>query len=81
MSKRKRKVTISLPNEFLELCDSDRTEPERVLRQFIADVCEISSWTPRADGYTSTGSDAGSLARDYYDRVDHRKWRREQKNL
>ncbi len=73
MRKGKRKVTISLPDEFLELCDYDRIEPERVLRGFIADLCEIISWcsNPRADGYNSNGSDERSFARAYYDRVGY----------
>lgn len=71
--RRKRRVTISLPDEFLELCEFDRTEPERVLRGFIADLCEIMSWcsNPRSDGYSSNGSDERNFARVYYDRVGY----------
>jgi hypothetical protein len=73
MSRRRRKVTINLPDEFLELCDYDRTDPERVLQGFIADLCGIMNWcsNPRADGYSSNGSDEREFARAYYDRVGY----------
>ena len=73
MSRRKRKVTINLPEEFLELCDYDMTNPERVLRGFIADLCGIMNWgsNPRADKYSSNGSDEREFARAYYDRVGY----------
>lgn len=73
MSRGKRKVTISLPEEFLELCDYDRTDPERVLRGFIADLCGIMNWqsNPRPDKYSSNGSDEREFARAYYDRVGY----------
>lgn len=79
MPRRKRKITLTLPDEFLDLCESDLAEPERVLRGFIADVSDILSCnsSPRADGYNSTGSDQSSLALDYYLRVDHRRWYRQ----
>ena len=73
MRRRKRKVTLTLPDEFLDLCEFDSAEPERVLRGFIADVSNIWSDRPRADGYNSNGSDQSSLALDYYLSVDHRR--------
>lgn len=73
MSRRNRKVTIDLPDEFLELCDFDRADPVRVLRGFIGDLCRIISWQsePRLDGYNSNGSDEREYARAYYDRVGY----------
>jgi hypothetical protein len=73
MNKRKRRLTIELPEEFLILCDSDMTTPERVLRGFIADLCGIINWTsnPRPDGYSSNGSDERWRAREYYERVGY----------
>lgn len=67
------KVTIELPEEFLELCKSDQTEPERVLRGFIADLCGLMNWgsNPRKDGYSSNGSDERMMAREYYERVGY----------
>lgn len=76
MPRRKRKISLTLPDEFLDLCESDLAEPERVLRGFIADVSNIWNSIPRADGYQTTGSDQSSLALDYYLRVDHRGWYR-----
>ena len=73
MSRHKRKITIQLPDEFLDLCDEDMVTPERVLRGFIADLCGIISWAscPRADGYCSNGSDERDMAREYYERVGY----------
>ena len=71
MPRAKKTVTIQLPAEFIALCKHDRVEPERVLRGFIADLCGIMNWAnnPRADGYSSNGSDEREKARTYYDRV------------
>lgn len=66
-------VTIELPEEFVQLCQKDNVEPERVLRAFIADLCGIINWksNPREDGYSSSGSDERTMARDYYERVGY----------
>jgi len=82
MPRRKRKAIINLPDEFLELCDYDMINPETVLRGFIADLCGLISWAsnPRADRYSSNGSDERDFASAYYDRVGYPhsgKWRRE----
>lgn len=71
--KTKRKLTIELPPEFLELCQRDGTTPETVLKGFIADLCGIMNWTsnPRTDGYSSNGSDERDLAEQYYQRVGY----------
>ena len=44
-----------------------------MLRGFIADLCELTSWldNPRADGYTNNGSDERSYAMAYYERVGY----------
>ena len=71
-------VTLSLPPEFIELCDRDETLPEIVLRGFIADLCGLMNWSnnPRSDGYTCNGSDERMMARDYYNRVGYpEEWR------
>ncbi len=89
MKKRKRKVTLTLPEEFLDLCESDLQKPEAVLRGFIADLAGIVNWqsNPRTDGYSSNGSDERDMAQAYYNRVGypHRaRWEREvqdKKNL
>lgn len=76
MSRPRRQIKITLPDEMLELCQQDQIEPEMVLRGFIADLCGIVSWAanPRPDGYNSNGSDERSMAMDYYRRVGY-PWR------
>ena len=71
--RRKRTVTIALPIEFIELCARDQVAPELVLRGFIADLCGIMNWAknPRADGYSSNGSDERRMAMEYYERVGY----------
>jgi len=73
MTRRRRTVTIKLPEEFVRLCERDQVKPEVVLRGFIADLCGIVSWAsdPRADGYCSNGSDERDYAAAYYDRVGY----------
>jgi hypothetical protein len=74
--KRKNKLTLELPPEFIELCDRDGVTPETVLRGFIADLSEIMNWqsNPRADGYSSNGSDERRMAGEYYERVGYPYW-------
>ena len=71
--KRKNKLTLELPTEFIELCAADGVTPETVLRGFIGDLAGIVNWAanPRADGYNSNGSDERMMARDYYERVGY----------
>ena len=76
--KRKNTVTLELPAEFIELCDADGITPETVLRGFIADLAGIINWAsaPRADGYSSNGSDERNMAQAYYERVGYPYWKR-----
>lgn len=69
--KRKQRITLELPAEFVELCAADGVTPETVLRGFIADLAGIINWAnaPRADGYGSNGSDERDMAQAYYERV------------
>ena len=66
-------LTIELPPEFIALCSQDNVPPEVVLRGFIADLCELTSWVnnPRADGYSNNGSDERRYAMEYYERVGY----------
>lgn len=75
--KRKTKLTLELPIEFIELCEADGVEPAIVLRGFIADLAGIVSWqsAPRTDRYNSNGSDERGMAQDYYDRVGYPYWK------
>lgn len=82
MSTIRQELTISLPREFIELCNYDMICPAVVLRDFIADLCQLINWAshPRADQYSSNGSDERDMARQYYDRVGYpynAKWVRE----
>jgi hypothetical protein len=76
MSRRKRRLTLTLPDEFIDLCRADGVEPEFVLRGFIADLCGLISWqnAPRTDGYNSNGSDERFYAEEYYRRVGYPWW-------
>jgi len=47
-----RTVTLTLPYEFLDLCEEVKTDPATVLRGFIADLCEL-----RDGDYQTNGSD------------------------
>jgi len=73
MPRKPRRLTLQLPPEFVELCEHDGVTPEQVLRGFIADLAEIVSWAanPRADGYSSNGSDERRMAMEYYERVGY----------
>jgi len=76
--KRKHRLTLELPPEFIRLCAADGVTPETVLRGFIADLAGIMNWqaNPRADGYSSNGSDERNMAQAYYDRVGYPYWHR-----
>ena len=67
-------LTIDLPEEFIELCRRDQTDPQTVLRGFIGDLCGSTSPDfdrPRDDGYGSRGSDERECAWRYYDRAKY----------
>ena len=71
------KIPLELPAEFIALCEEDQIDPQTVLRGFIADLCAIMNWVsdPRADGYSSHGSDERELARAYYEWVGYPYWK------
>lgn len=72
----KTRLSLELPPEFIAMCAGDGVAPEVVLRGFIADLCEIMNWaaSPRADGYSSNGSDERRMAGEYYERVGYPWW-------
>jgi hypothetical protein len=76
MARKKHRVILELPPEFVALCQHDGIAPEVVLRGFIADLAEIVSWAanPRTDGYCSNGSDERRFAMEYYERVGYPWW-------
>jgi hypothetical protein len=56
-------VTLRLPPEFVAMREGHDVEPDRVLRGFIADLCEL-----RTAEYNTGGSDERLYAERYYDR-------------
>ena len=70
-------VDVPVPPEFVRLCEEIGTEPVEVLRGFIADLCDIrnDAAQPRADGFSSNGSDERDMADTYFERAYS--WRRE----
>ena len=50
-----------------------------MLRGFIADLAGIMNWasSPRADGYSSNGSDERRMAMEYYERVGYPWWHKQ----
>jgi hypothetical protein len=71
MGGHKHQIEITLPKEFLELCEHDMVSPEKVLCEFIADLCDITSQHPKPDirRRISNGSADRDRARAYYDRI------------
>ena len=71
MSQRQHRIEIALPEDFLELCDNDMVSPKKVLCDFIADLCDITSQHREhsIENYLSNGSADRDRARVYYDRI------------
>ncbi|MEK8034188.1 hypothetical protein AACH06_25460 [Ideonella sp. DXS29W] len=71
-------LVLRVPPEFIRLCRGVQRKPEQVLRGFIADAAGLQDYVihPRADGYSSNGSDERDLAEAWlqraygFDRVD-----------
>lgn len=59
----RKKVSLTLPVEFLELCKSDNIEPGEVLRDLIADLCGLETRE-----YCNGGSDERDYAKAWYER-------------
>lgn len=64
-------LELAVPQEFADLCKQYKLTPEAVLRGFIADAAELRNFVrePRADGYSSNGSDERRLAGEYLERA------------
>ncbi|EOA3865784.1 hypothetical protein ACH068_001551 [Shigella flexneri] len=64
-------VELDVPREFFELCAQFKRTPEEVLRGFIADAAGLMNYfrEPRADGYSSNGSDERDMAYSYIERA------------
>ena len=65
------KVEIDIPPEFFGLCEARGVSVDQVLRGFIADVCGLHNFVnnPRADGFSSNGSDERMYAKQWFDRA------------
>ena len=64
-------LEIELPREFIDLCARRGVTPMRVLRAYVADLCELINWfrCPREDGYSSNGSDERMYAQMHFHRT------------
>lgn len=64
-------ISLDVPSEFVELCRDVALTPLDVLRGFIADVCGLQNLIvrPRADGFSSNGSDERMYAEQWFDRA------------
>ncbi|HCF9833292.1 TPA: hypothetical protein NI803_004583 [Pseudomonas aeruginosa] len=64
-------LELDVPAEFVSLCAEFKRTPEDVLRGFIADAASLMNYVrePRADGYSSNGSDERRLAYEYIERA------------
>lgn len=64
-------ITVRVPPEFVRECRAVQRSPEEVLRGFVSDVAGISNYVshPRADRFTSNGSDEHMYAEKWLDRT------------
>lgn len=64
-------LTLFVPPEFNAVCEDVGLSAEQVLRGFIADAAGLHSlmMNPRADGYSSNGSDERDHAESYIERA------------
>lgn len=64
-------VTVRVPPEFVRECRGVQRSPEEVLHGFIGDLAGISNYVsaPRADQFSSNGSDERMYAEQWLDRA------------
>lgn len=64
-------VTVRVPPEFVKECRAVQRSPETVLHGFVADLAGISNYVshPRADRFTSNGSDERMYAEQWLERA------------
>jgi len=58
-------VNFGLPKEFDALCVSEQVSPGELLRQFIADLCDLRAWNT-SSAFNSTGEPAHRAALAYH---------------
>lgn len=71
-----RNLTLTLPDEFLKLCEEVNESPAAILEGFIADLCHLEERP-----YITNGSDERLFAEEYFDRCGYRtraEWAREE---
>ena len=58
---------VAIPFEFIELATRMKTDPVSILKLFIADACHLQSTPelPRADGFSSRGTESSRKAHDH----------------
>ncbi len=66
----KHHLILTPPQAFIDRCEQDGVKPERVLKGFIADLCELYE-----GDYLSNGSDERMKAEEYYNRVGYQYWK------
>lgn len=72
-----RSLTLTLPDEFLQLCEEVDETPASILESFIADLCGMDGPSP----YITSGSDERMFVQEYFDRCGYRyraEWAREE---
>lgn len=64
-------VILRVPPEFVRECRRVQRTPLEVLRGFVGDAADIQSYinSPRADGYSSNGSDERDMAQAWIERA------------
>lgn len=64
-------LTLFIPEAFKEVCEDVGLSPAQLLRGFIADAAGLHNFAsnPRADGYSTNGSDERDYAENYIERA------------
>lgn len=62
---------LRVPKEFVQVATALQLHPDELLRSFIGDLCGLNNYLgcPRADGYSSNGSDERDYAQAWLDRA------------
>lgn len=57
-------VNFRLPREFEALCEREGVEAGELIRQFVADLCDLRAWTTTS-AFAGAGEQAHQAARAY----------------
>jgi hypothetical protein len=58
-------VNMRVPREFETMCQAEQIAPGELLRQFIADLCNLRAWTVQS-AYDGNGEAAHRAALSYH---------------